>query len=60
LGVGKGVNLSRHISGNFEMLEALNSKKLVGGIFCDLEKASDSVKHDILLCKLEFCGIRGL
>jgi hypothetical protein len=27
-----------------EILEALNSNKLVGGIFCDLEKASDSVK----------------
>jgi hypothetical protein len=43
-----------------EILEALNSKKLVGGIFCELEKAFDSVKHDILLCKLEFYGIRGL
>jgi hypothetical protein len=42
-----------------EILEALNSKKLVGGIFCDLEEAFDSVKHDILLCKLEFYGIRG-
>jgi hypothetical protein len=43
-----------------EILEALNSKKLVGGIFCDLEKAFDSVNHDILLCKLEFYSIRGL
>jgi len=42
-----------------EILQALNSKKVVGGIFCDLEKVFDSVNHDILLCKLNFCGIRG-
>jgi len=35
-----------------EILKALNSKKVVGDIFCDLEKAFDSVNHDILLCKL--------
>ena len=41
-----------------EILEALNSKKDVGGIFCDLEKASRSVNYDILLCKLNFYRIR--
>ena len=30
-----------------EILTALNSKTMVGGIFCDLEKAFDSVNHDI-------------
>jgi len=42
-----------------EVFDALNSKKLVGGIFCDLKKAFDSVDCDTLISKLEFYGIRG-
>jgi len=41
-------------------LTALNNKKIVRGLFFDLEKAFDCVNHDILLAKMEFYGIRGV
>jgi hypothetical protein len=43
-----------------EILDALNNKFLVGGIFCDIRKAFDCVHHDLLLSKMEFYGIRGI
>ena len=42
-----------------EILKALNNKTLAGSIFCDLEKAFDSVNHDILPLKLSYCGVSG-
>ena len=38
---------------------ALDSEKIVGGIFLDLEKAFHCVSHDILLNKLYAYEIRG-
>jgi hypothetical protein len=38
---------------------ALNDKIMVGGIFCDLEMAFDSINHDILISKLNFYRVKG-
>jgi len=42
-----------------EILEAMNSKQMVGGIFCDLHKAIDCINHVVLLEKLKFYGVSG-
>jgi retron-type reverse transcriptase len=42
-----------------KILQALDNKEWVGGLFCDLSKAFDHVNHDILLEKLKFYGVTG-
>ena len=41
------------------ILKSIDSRKIVGGIFLDLQKTFDCVNHDILLEKLNFYGISG-
>ena len=41
------------------ILTAMNNNQIVGGIFCDLQKAFDCVNHKTLLEKLELYGVEG-
>ena len=41
-----------------EIIEALNNKNLVDGIFCDPKKAFEIFNHDIVLAKLQFYGLK--
>src|SRR6218665_536568 len=43
-----------------KITEALDQGKITIGVFLDLSKAFDTIKHDILFKKLEHYGIRGL
>jgi len=43
-----------------DILNALNNRLMVGGIFCNVQKAFNCVNHNILLTTLEFYGITGI
>jgi hypothetical protein len=40
-----------------KILTAMNCKQMVGGIFCDLNKAFDCINHAVLQEKLKFYGV---
>ena len=43
-----------------DILNALNNRLIVGGIFFDVQKAFNCINHNILPSKLEFYGITGI
>ena len=43
-----------------KMTNALDHGKIVGGVFIDFKKASNTVSHDILLQKLEAYSIKNI
>ena len=43
-----------------DLVHNMDNKKPTLSVFLDLSKAFDTIDHDILLCKLDFYGIRGL
>ena len=43
-----------------KVTSAMDKSQTTIGVFIDLKKAFDTVDHNILLSKLQCCGIRGL
>ena len=56
------INTSNHalIEITEKIREAFDKRQFVCGIFIDLQKAFDTVNHDILLDKLNYYGIKGI
>ena len=42
-----------------KVVNAVDCQKYLAGVFLDLAKAFDTLNHEILLSKLEACGIAG-
>ena len=52
------INISEQIGKLWMSNQVLTTKKYACGVFVDLQKAFDTVNHDILLKKLNHIGIR--
>ena len=48
------------VSMSEDIRNALDNDQIVCGVFLDLQKAFDTVDHNILIKKLEYYGIRGI
>ena len=60
LGFNNGYSLNHALTNSTEMIrKALDEDKFACGVFIDLQKAFDTVHHDILLSKLNHYGVRG-
>ena len=54
------ISLLLMLSSPCNVQSALDNNKFACGIFIDLEKAFDTVDHNILLSKLNYYGIIGI
>lgn len=60
-GFRKGISTEIAINEFIEKVSiGINDGKKVSGLFLDISKAFDTVDHDILLQKMDNCGIRGV
>ena len=60
-GFRKDFSTNQAILNLLEIIQkALHDGQIACGIFIDFEKAFDTVSNDILLQKLDYCGIRGI
>ena len=48
--------MKRKLKLKYEILNTMNNKLLVGGVFCNLGKTFDCGDHGIVFSKLNFCG----